>query len=103
MTIFEIFAAAGQVKINTTGPGAVNIPTVSAVDVLGGVLDGIYFIVGAAAVIIIILAGYSFMSAAYDPAKIAKAKNAILYSVVGLIVVIIAFFITQFILGKMTG
>ncbi len=98
MTILDLFAAAGQVKVK---PSDINIPDVSAISVLGGVLDGIYFIVGAVAVVIIILAGFSFASAAYDPAKIAKAKNAILYSVVGLIIVIIAFAITQFIIGRM--
>lgn len=100
MTIFEIIAAADSVKIKTA---EVNIPHTTAVSILGGVLDGVYFIVAAAAVIIIILSGFSFASASYDPAKIAKAKNAILYSVVGLIVVISAFFITQFVIGKMTG
>ncbi len=98
--ILEILAAVDPVKIKTT---EVSIPHTSAVSVLGGVLDGIYFIVGAVAVIIIILSGFSFASASYDPAKIAKAKNAILYSVIGLIVVILAFFITQFVIGKMTG
>jgi heme O synthase-like polyprenyltransferase len=100
MTILDLFAAASQVKIK---PSDVNIPKVEAIAVLGGVLDGIYMIVGAVAVVIIILSGFSFASAAYDPAKIAKAKNAILYSVVGLVVVSIAFAITQFIVGKMTG
>lgn len=100
MTILQIIAAANP-KID---PSKVpNLPTHSAVEVLGGVMSGIYFIAGAAAVIVIILSSFSFASASYDPAKIAKAKNAILYSVVGLIVVIIAFFITQFIVGKMTG
>lgn len=102
MNIIEIFAVA--TKNPKLDPGKItNMPTNSAVEILGGVLSGVYFIVGAMAVIIIILAGFSFASASYDPAKVAKAKNAILYSVVGLIVVIIAFFITQFIVGKMTG
>jgi heme O synthase-like polyprenyltransferase len=77
-----------------------NLPTNSAVDTLGGVLSGIYVIVGAVAVVIIILSSFTFASGSYDPATIAKAKNTILYSVVGLIVVIIAFAITQFILGR---
>lgn len=99
MNILEILAAASDnPKLD---PGKItNMPTQSAVEILGGVLSGIYVIVGVTAVIIIILAGFSFASASYDPAKIAKAKNAILYSVVGLIIVIIAFFITQFIIGR---
>lgn len=98
MSLLEIIAVTQ--KIPTSGVNGITIPHASAVSVLGAVLSGIYVVVGAVAVVIIILSGFSFASAAYDPAKIAKAKNAILYSVVGLIVVILAFLITQFIVGR---
>jgi heme O synthase-like polyprenyltransferase len=96
MTIFDLFATADQIKIDSH---SVNIPQVTSVSVFNGVISGIYVIVGVVAVIIIILSSFTFASGSYDPAVIAKAKNTILYSVVGLIVVIIAFVITQFILG----
>jgi FtsH-binding integral membrane protein len=80
-------------------PGAVNIPTISANEVLKGVLGSVYMAAGIVAVVAIVLSGYSFVTSVYDPAKITQAKNALLYSVVGLIVVIIAFFITQFVIG----
>jgi len=96
MNALEIISATTKIDPSTIH----NMPTHSAVQILGGVLSGIYVVVGAIAVVIIILSGFSFANAAYDPAKIAKAKNAILYSVVGLIVVILAFFITQFIVGR---
>jgi heme O synthase-like polyprenyltransferase len=97
MNILEIIAVAGT-KIDSSKIS--NMPKNTVVDVFSGAMDGIYIVVGAVAVVIIILSGFSFASASYDPAKIAKAKNAILYSVVGLIVVIIAFFITQFIVER---
>ena len=98
--MFDLFAAAAQkaVQIST---GDVKIPHVTPISVFNGVISGVYVVVGAIAVIIIILSSFTFASGAYDPAKIAKAKNAILYSVVGLIVVIIAFAITQFIIGRL--
>lgn len=99
MTIFELMARAVDKAVRIKS-AEVNIPKVSSIDVLSGVMSGIYVVVGAIAVIIIILSSFTFASGAYDPAKIAKAKNTILYSVVGLIVVIIAFAITQFILGR---
>jgi hypothetical protein len=70
---------------------------------LSGALNGAYFIAGVFAVIIIILAGFTFMTGSYDQAKITKAKNSILYAVVGLIIVILAFILTQFIIGKLKG
>lgn len=76
------------------------IPKESATVILGKALDMVYFIAGAVAVIVIILAGYTFSTAVYDQAKITQAKNSIVYAVVGLIVVIMAFGITQFVMGR---
>lgn len=81
-------------------PDKAGISKQSAVEVLANGLNIAYFAAGAVAVIVIILAGYQFSTAVYDPAKITIAKNAILYAVVGLIVVIMAFVITQFVLGR---
>ncbi|MEI7539760.1 MAG: hypothetical protein WCJ36_03290 [Candidatus Saccharibacteria bacterium] len=85
-------------KINTGDIG--NLPTDSASTVLANALNLVYFTAGVVAVIVIILSGYTFATAVYDPAKITKAKNAILYAAVGLIVVLIAFVITQFVMGR---
>lgn len=97
MKILEFIAETIKVPANGN-----NIPINSSVDILAGVLYTIYAIAGAFAVITIILAGYTFVTASYDQTKIVKAKNAILYAVVGLIVIIAAFVITQFIIGKLT-
>jgi heme A synthase len=88
---------AQSVKISS---GTAGIPHDSAMVILGRVLDMVYFISGAVAVIVIILAGYTFTTAVYDQAKITQAKNSILYAVVGLVVVIAAFAITQFVMGR---
>jgi hypothetical protein len=77
-----------------------NMPTDSANVVLANGLNLVYFTAGVVAVIVIILSGYTFATAVYDPAKITKAKNAILYASVGLIVVLVAFVITQFVMGR---
>ena len=80
--------------------GEINIPGVTSEVVMNNVLNLIYFTCGTVAVIVIILAGFKFATSVYEPAKITAAKNQILYAVVGLIVVIIAFFVTQFVMGK---
>lgn len=97
MKILEFLAE--EVKID---PNQANIPTLTPTEVLAGVLYTTYVIAAAFAVITIILAGYTFVTASYDQTKIVKAKNAILYAVVGLIAVIAAFAITQFVIGKLT-
>ena len=77
----------------------VNIPAANANDVLVGVLNAVYFAAGAIAVFYIVLAGFTFVTSVYDPAKVTQAKNSLLYSVIGLVVIIIAFYITQFVIG----
>ncbi|MEI7918608.1 MAG: hypothetical protein WCH58_04490 [Candidatus Saccharibacteria bacterium] len=98
MSVLQYFADTTKLDVGGSG---VNIPILSADNVLGSALNIAYFTAGAVAVIVIILSGYSFMTAVYDPAKVEKARNAILYAVVGLIVVITAFVITNFVIGSL--
>ena len=43
------------------------------------------------------------MTSAGDPDKVKNAKNAIMYAVIGLIVTLMAFAITNFIIGALEG
>jgi len=60
-------------------------------------------IVGILAVLLIILGGFKFMTAAGDPTKIQSAKRVITNAVIGLIIVFASFAITQFILNTLIG
>ncbi len=98
--LLKILAVTEKIPVGS-GKTQVDIPKASSVDVLAGVLNTTYAIAGTFAVLVIILAGFSFMTGSYDPTKIAKAKNAILFAVVGLIIIISAFILTKFILDKL--
>ncbi len=98
MNVLNSLVNLMAVKINAGDIN--NMPTDSANVVLANGLNLVYFTAGVVAVIVIILSGYTFATAVYDPAKITKAKNAILYASVGLIVVLAAFIITQFVIGR---
>ena len=82
------------------GSGQVDIPTISGNDLLANALDITYFLAGVIAVIVIIIAGLSYATSAGDAGKIAKAKNQILFAVIGLVVVLSAFAVTPFIRGR---
>jgi len=92
----------------TPGPGdnQVNIPTtasgegLSADMVLANGLNLVYFLAGAVAVIVIIVGGILFATSAGNAANVTKAKNMILYAVVGLVIVLAAFAITNFVNGR---
>jgi len=94
----RLLSIIGIAKIDAN---SINIPVITdANTVLGDTLNLVYMIGGAFAVIVIILAGFSYTTANGDPAKIAKAKNAIMYAVIGIVVVMVAFVVTKFVIGK---
>lgn len=112
VAVFGLFAAlpaSTTLAKGDKGPGVsgdyevdadkVGIPEVKANSVLEGVLNTVYFIAGIAAVIVLVIAGILYATSAGDAAKVKQAKDAILYAVVGLVVVIMAFTITGFIMG----
>ncbi len=72
-------------------------------------LNVVISIVGLVAVVVIILGGITFVTSQGDAPKITKAKNTILYGIVGLVIAILSFAIVNFVLssvfsgGKSTG
>jgi uncharacterized membrane protein YidH (DUF202 family) len=97
MTFLRFLADA--VKVGDTDQ-EINIPVITAQDVLKNGLNIAYFVLGVIAVAIIIVAGYRFMMANGDSNKAATARQTILYAAIGLIVVVSAFAITNFIMGR---
>ena len=79
-------------------PDDIGIFNISVDDLLSNGLNIIYFFLGAIAVIMIIIAGITMTTSGGDAEAVKKAKNTILYSVIGLIVVLMAFTITQFVI-----
>ena len=70
---------------------------------VGKVLDTIYLWVGIIAVIFIVIGGVNYTTSQGDPNKTKKAKTTILYAVIGLIVSLLAFGITSFVLNALEG
>lgn len=66
------------------------------------IINVIISISGILAVLFIIVGGVQYMTSQGDVAKIQKAKHTILYAVIGLIIVILAFAIVNFIINKTT-
>ncbi len=89
------FLAATTIDANK-----INVPKVGAQDLIPGILRIVYFAGGMTAVIVIIIAGIFYTISQGQPDKIKRAKDAILYSVVGLVVIMVAFVITNFIAGR---
>ena len=63
------------------------------------IVGGVLLIIGAICIVFIIIGAIQYIISMGDSSKIKKAKDSILYAVVGLIVSGIAFFIVQFVVG----
>jgi len=59
--------------------------------------DVLIFIIGAVAVIMVIVGGLRYVTSGGDQSALASAKNTILYSLIGAVVAIMAYALVQFI------
>lgn len=80
--------------------GAAGVPSQSADSLLANVLNIVWFAMGFAAVLVIIISGYQYMTSNGDPGKASKARSTILYAVIGLVVAVSAFAITNWVIGR---
>lgn len=84
-----------QGGVNAVGGGG--SPTLG--DQIKIVISILMFILGAIAVVMIIIGGIRYTTSNGDSASIKSAKDTILYSVIGLIVAILSYAIVNFVLG----
>lgn len=63
-------------------------------------INGLLSVLGAIAVIVIVIGGIRYVTSDGDPGKIKSAKDVILYAVVGLIIAILSYAIVNFILER---
>lgn len=64
------------------------------------IVNTLLFILAAVSVIVIIIAGITYTTSGGDATLVTKAKNTLLYAVVGLIVAIMAYAIVNYIIGQ---
>ena len=69
-------------------------------DGIKDIVNVLLFILGAIAVIMIIIGGIRYTTSNGDASNIKAAKDTILYAVIGLIVAILAYAIVNFVLGR---
>lgn len=91
---------ASNVKIDPGDIGYDPSITVASNTTIADIMNVVYFIAGIVAVLVIVVAGFIFITSRGDQNNIARAKNAILYAVIGLVVIMMAFVITQFIIAS---
>lgn len=74
-----------------------------ATGVFSTVTNVLLFVIGAVAVIMIIIGGLRYITSGGDSSNVTAAKNTILYALVGVIVAILAFAAVNFVIGSFTA
>lgn len=81
-------------------PGTTASPGKTLTDTIANIVNLISVAVGAAAVIMIIIGGFRYVTSGGKEESVKGAKNTILYALVGLLVVALAQIIVRFVLNK---
>lgn len=96
-SFFTYSTAAAPLEINITSAG---VPKRTADNnAFKSILNGVYQIAGVIAVIVIIIGGIRFIVGGDNPDNVATARRMIIYASAGLVIIISAFVITQFVIN----
>lgn len=88
--------ASGQTTCDT------KTANTSLKDTVDAVINILSVAVGIAAVIMIIVAGFKYITSAGNEQSVTSAKKTLLYAIIGLVIVVLAQIIVRFVLGKTT-
>ena len=77
-----------------------NLPNTSSATFQQNAISWLFFAIGAAAVIMIIVSGVKMSMSAGNPGDVQKAKQTLIYSVIGLVVAVFAYVIVNLVLKE---
>jgi len=78
-----------------------NLPNPSNVS-LAPILKIVFSIAGSVCLLMVAIGGLRYILAHGEPSDVAQAKNTIIYAIVGLVVVLLAYAIVNFVVLKVT-
>lgn len=70
-------------------------------DIIAKIIKGFLALLGVIFIILILIAGYNWMTAAGDEEKVRKAKDTIQRAIIGLLIIVSAYAITYFVFKYM--
>lgn len=97
-TTLALDTGAGACDGNNSAPCEASGDDIAAL--LGNVISLLLFIAGAAAVLVIVIGGIRYITSDGDPNAASKAKNTIIFALVGLVITIMSYSIVNFVIGR---
>jgi TRAP-type C4-dicarboxylate transport system permease small subunit len=86
--------ATGNASCTTDGP--------TLMETIGTISDILIFVLGAVAVVMIIIGGFRYVTSNGDQNTVTGAKNTILYAIIGIVVALLAYAIVKFVTTNVT-
>jgi heme/copper-type cytochrome/quinol oxidase subunit 2 len=78
----------------------VDIPEIPMSQLVTNGLNIVYFVVGIVAVVIIVIAGFQYLTSNGDPERAKRALHVIIDCAIGIAIVLFAFALTNFVAGR---
>ncbi len=83
---------------DTTGVLKVGNEQNNLLSTITSIINGVIGILGIVCVVVMIIGGINYMTSSGDAGKVKKAKDTILYGLIGLVVCVLAFAIVNFLI-----
>jgi hypothetical protein len=103
--MMRILLTLAQTSITGGSGGEIDIPTSTPVEpgsLSENLLPIVFALIGAISLLYVVIGGFRYVISAGEPGNTQKARETILYALIGLVVSISAFTIVNFVLGNVT-
>ena len=87
--------AGAQWNLGKSNAGSAQLPRATIFDIIGNTMNYLLAILGFIGIIGFVISGILYLTAAGDETQIEKAKGAMMYSIIGVIVALIGFVVIQ--------
>lgn len=98
-----MLAAAQNVDLGLNYATVIGLGTKDVRETVGGIIRAFMGLLGIVAVVIILLGGFKWMTAAGNEDKVAEAKKLIISGIIGLVIIMSAYAIAQFVVNSIVN
>ena len=100
--IYKFLSLMASTSVDSDGKiTSTTIPDGDASSLVTNIFNTVLFIAGLVAVGMLIYAGIQYITAHGDPGKTKTAMNSIIYSIAGLVIVVLSYAIVNFVIGSL--
>ena len=83
--------------------GTSRLPTTEVKDIVGGIINVILTLVGLISVIVIVIAGFKYLTSGGNDEKVGEARKLLLSGIIGLVLILAAYSITSFVIRNLSS